>query len=160
MFAGFRGHRDDHQKIRGCLVDPHALAPNLLGQALFHAAQTVLNLHLRIVDIGARLERQINGRRAIGTTGCLHIQETFDAIELLLYDLGDIGFQHRSVCARISHADAERGRCNRRILLDSQVVQCEQTAEANDQRNDPGKDRALDEEMRSHGALAPSAPWS
>ena len=62
-------------------------------------------------------------RRAVRLARRRHVEESFDAVQLLLDDLRDVGCEHRGIRARIDGADRERRRRDRRILLDRQRAQ-------------------------------------
>src|SRR3546814_5473205 len=90
LFRSLRRDRDDQQKARIGLGHRNALAPHIFGQALLYAAQAVLHLHLRIVDVGPRLEGQGDRRGAVRFAGRGHIEEALDPVQFLLDDLRDI----------------------------------------------------------------------
>src|SRR5690606_16394988 len=88
-----------------------------------------------------------------------HVEEPFDAVQLLLDDLRDVRLEHGRVGARIRHLDRQRRRCDRRVLLDRQRAQREEPGEKDRERDDPREYRAVDEVARDHGA-AGSGPAS
>ncbi len=148
--AALRRDRDDQQEARIGLGHRNALAADVLGQALLDAAQAVLHLHLRIVDVGPRLEGQGDRGGAIRFAGRGHIEEALDPVQFLLDDLRDILFERARVGARIGDADRQRRRRDRRILLYGQAAQRDDPGQQDADGDDPGEDGPVDEKAGGH----------
>jgi hypothetical protein len=70
-----------------------------------------------------------------------------DAGELLLDHLGDGLLDRIRVGALIVRADYDLRRSDRRVGFDTQGIDREHAAERDQNRNDPGENRAVDEEI-------------
>jgi hypothetical protein len=139
---------DDHEQIGRRLERRHADAPDVLGQARLGDGDAVLHQHLRLVEIGAELERDGQHHLAVGGGLRGHVEHVLDAVDLLLdrrrHRVGDdLGRRAR---IRRAHDDGRRH--------DVWVLRHGQRAirnGADDDRHDGdhrGKDRPVDEEPR------------
>ena len=110
----------------------------------------VLDLHLRDVGIRAALERDGDlahaGRVRVGR----EVDETVDARELLFDDLGNARLESLGGGTWVAGADVDRRWRDVGILLDRQEEQPADAAEHDEDGNDPGQDRPVDERARNH----------
>src|SRR3546814_9828466 len=67
-------------------------------------------------------------------------------VQFLLDDLRDILLERARVGTRIGDADRQRGRRDRRILLDGKAAQRDDPGQQDADGDDPGKDGPVDEE--------------
>ena len=58
-------HRRHHQEVGRLLVDRDSDLADLVGQARLGEGDAVLHQHLRRIDVGARLERDRDGRQSL-----------------------------------------------------------------------------------------------
>ena len=105
----------------------------------------VLHLHLRLVQIGAELERDRESHDPVGRRLGRHVNAVLDA--------GNDLFQRRrhrfgnrlGVGARIGGAYDDGGWNDFRVFSDRQKLQCDQAQEQDQQRKNAGEDRTSDE---------------
>src|SRR3546814_139589 len=100
--------------------------------------------------VRAGLEGYGDRRRTIGVAGRRHIKQALYAIQLLLDYLSDILLQRRSFRPGICRPDREGGGRNRWILLNRKGLKRQYPGQSDAKRHDPGKNRPVDEETRSH----------
>ena len=79
----------DEQEVGHPLVDDDAVATHLLGQARLGHRDAVLHQHLRLVDVGADLERDAERHGPVVGRLRVHVDHALDAVHLLLDDGGD-----------------------------------------------------------------------
>src|SRR5690606_4973546 len=103
----------------------------------------------------AGLEGQGDRDTARRARGRAEIQQVVDAGELLLDDLGDRLLGGARVGARIGRVDRDLWRGDVRVRLHAHVQQRDHAAERDQDRDDPGEDRVVDEETW-HGGSVPS----
>ncbi len=143
-------HADQHHDRRRLLLHRHALLGHGGRQLRHREIDPVLHLHLRDVRIG--LEREIDGQRQLagGRAGRRHVQHVVDAVDLRLDGRGDRIRQRLRVRAGVGRGDGDLDRRDRRVLLDRQHDHRDEPGQADDDRDDRGEDRPLDEEAREH----------
>jgi len=144
--AVFGDEGDHHQETGLGLADVDALALDFLRQQRHRELQLVLHLHLRDVRIGARLERQRDRGAARGLAGRRHVDQAVEALHVLLDDLRHRVLDDLRRRAGIVRVDRHRGRRDVRVHRDRQLRDREATREHDDDRDDPGEDRPVDEE--------------
>ena len=149
---------DDEQEIVGRLGDDDAHLLHRLGQAGGGQGQLVLHLDLGDIRVRARIEGQGDDGEARRRRGRGHIAQIVDPLHLLFDHLGDRILQRLGRGAGIGGGDGDRGRRDGRILRDRQAQDGHGPRHHDDDGDDPGKDRAVDEEIR-HDAASITAPW-
>ena len=139
----------DHQhQVRRLLGHRDADGAHLFGQTRLGDGDAVLHQHLRGIEIGAELEG--DGERHAAVAGRLrrHIEHVVDAVDLLL-DRGRHGLGHDlGGGSRILRGHRDRRRRDVRILRDRQGEIGDAADQRDDDRDDGGEDRPIDEEMR------------
>src|SRR4029077_14276943 len=111
----------------------------------------VLRLYQGDVRGCARIERQRYRRAAVRRRRRAEVQQVVDAGELLLDDLRDGLGDGLGVGARIARADDDLWRRDRRIRFDAERGDRDCAAEQDQDRDDPGEDRTVDEKTRHDG---------
>ena len=114
----------------------------------------VLDEHLGEIQIRADVERDVQRVTAVRGAGGLHVEHFFDAVDLL-FD----GQRHRfnqgfGAGAGISGGDLDGRRGDGRILLDRQRVNRHAAQQHDEDGDDVGEHRPLDEEFGEHGRLS------
>src|SRR6185295_15350617 len=79
-----RGQRHHVQDVEGALLYDHAVAAYFIRKARQRDLHAVVDVEHRLVDVGARLERDRDAERAGGGGGRAEVGEPFDTGELLL----------------------------------------------------------------------------
>ena len=108
----------------------------------------VLHQHLRVIEIGAELER--DGERHVAVARALrsHVEHVLHAVDLLLDRRGHRLRHDLRVCAWIICRDLHSRRRDLRILRDRQGEERDCTHQRDYDADDAGEDRPVDEEMR------------
>ncbi len=146
--AVLRDQRGEQQEVGAGLVDLHALLRHRRRQARFHALEAVLHVHLRQRRIGAGLERHGDGGLAVtGLADRLDIEQAVRTVHFLLDDAGDGVVQRLGARARVGCRDDDRGRRDGRVLRDRQLGDRDGPSHDDEQREHPGKDRAIDKKL-------------
>ncbi len=147
-------HSDQHHDRRRFLLHRDAELGHCGRQLGQREVDAVLHLHL--CDVGIGVEREVDGQRelAVGGGGRHHVEHVVDAVDLRLdWRRHRIGERLRvGAGVRRRHGDLDRR--DRRILLDRQHHHRDEAGDAEDDRDDRGEDRPLDEEPREHGSPA------
>ena len=118
-----------------------------LGQARLNGLETVLDIDLRHLRIGTGLERRGDTGAAQAALG-FEIQQAVSTVELLL-DQADHAFvQGLCRCAGVHGIDLNLWRGDHRVFGNRQLRNGQSPGQHDKQRNDPGKDRAVDKELR------------
>ena len=138
----------NEREIGRRFLDPHALALNLLRQEGERGLDLVVDLYLRGIGVGALLEGQCHRDLARRRGLRREIAQMVDALQLLLDDLGRRLVEGRGVRAWEDCCDADLGRGKRRELRDWQRASRQQSEQHHQDREDPGKDRPVDEIAR------------
>ncbi len=154
------GQRHEQQEVRAGLVDAHALLHHRRRQARRGTRQPVLHLDLGQIDVGAGLEGGGDGTAAVGLRHRLHVDHAGRAIELLLDDRQHAVFQHLGRRARVGGIDDDGRRRHRGVLRHRQLGDGRPAQHHDEQRDDPGEDRPVDEKTREHVRALRSAAGS
>ena len=137
-----------HQEVGRRLLGDDADALHFLRQARQRLRDAVLDLHLRVVEVGAEREGRGQRHHAVGGRLRIHVEQAFDAVDLLLERRGDRFGDDLRVGARIDAAHHHGRRHDARILADRQREQRDAAADDDQERQDDREDRTVDEEMR------------
>ena len=147
-----REYRDQHHDRRRFLLHRHALLRDggrKLRQRKIHA---VLHLHLR--DVGIRVEREIDGQNELSVSGARrrHVDHVVDAVDLRLDRSGNRLRDGARIGTGIVRLHGDLNRRDRWILLYGQDAHRHTAGDDDEDCNDRGEDRPLDEETRKHQA--------
>ena len=96
---------------------------------------------------GADLERAVDRQRAVGRRGRAEIDQVLDAGQLLLDRRRDGARERLGAGTRVVRGDDDRGRRDLGILRDRQHLRRDQARERDDDRDDAGEYRPVDEEF-------------
>ncbi len=144
-----------HDEVRRRLFGGHADALHVLREPRQRLRHAVLDLDLRVVEIGAEREGDRQRQGAVGGGLREHVEHALDAVHLLLerrrHGFGD----HLRVRARKRRADDDRGRHDARVLADRQPEQRQQPGDDDEHRQDDGEDGPRDEEGRELHSAPP-----
>ena len=143
--------RDDVERRSGGLLHEDALLAHLRRQARLDALQPVLHLDAGIAGIGAGLEARGDLDDAERVGGRFEAQDVGRAIQLILDEARRAGVEILHRGAGIGGRERDRGGGDDRVLGDRQLRNRERAAQQNEQGDDPGEDRPVDEEA-SHEA--------
>ena len=131
----------------------HADALHLFRQPRQRDRDAVLHQHLRLVDIGAGLEHDVDLRRAVAGRLRHHVDHVVDAVDLLLDRRGD-GLGHDlGRGARIGGGHLDGRRRDLRKFSDRQRAKRDRADKRQDDRKHAGEDRPVDEEMRKSHSM-------
>ena len=145
--AARRDQAHQQQKARRGRLHLQAVLAHGLRQARLHGLDAVLHIHLGQLGVGAGLEGGLDLGRARGVHRGLEVQQVADAGQLAL-DQRDHGVIERlGRGARIGGIQAHRGRRHRGIARDRQLRNGKHTQQHDEQRDDPGKDGPVNEEL-------------
>ena len=139
---------DDHHEVGRLLDHLHAERAHLLGQPRRGDGHTVLHQHLRRIEIGAELEGHGQRHGPVARRLGRHVDHVVHAVHLLLDRRGDGVGDDLGGGARILRRDLDRGRRDLGVLRDRQAEIGDATDQRDDDRDDGGEDRPVDEEMR------------
>ncbi len=145
--AGTGAQRDHGQEAGARLVDLQALLIHFCGQERLRQRGAVLRLHFGYVGVGAGGEGQGDLRLAEARLGG-EVEKVVDAGELLLDHLRDGGFHRARVRAGVAGIDLDLRRRDIGIRVTRQPRQGDSTQQHDEQGDDPGEDRPVDEELR------------
>src|SRR5262249_36933350 len=141
---------DDLQQRGGFLADGEAVARDLSRQ--LRNGETGAVLHVDGVDVGIRAQRE--GHRQDVTTirgaGGLVIERVVDAVDLLLDRLRHGRFDHLGIGARIARVECNLRRYDVRELRDRDRENRDDAGKRDDDGDDDGKPRPLDENAGKH----------
>ena len=140
------GQRVDQQKAGAGLLDLQAHLHHGGGQACFGFLDAVLHFHLSECGVGARRERGRDFSQPRGAAGRIEIEQALGAIELFLDDAGDRLHDRGGRRPRIGCRDGNLRRSDVRKLRHRQHRNRQQSAEQDEDRHDPGKLGAINEE--------------
>jgi hypothetical protein len=155
----WRGQRHDLQDRGRLLLDDEALRLHGHGQGGERGADLVLYQHLREIEIGADLERDRERVGACVRAVGLHVDHLLDAVDLQLDGQGDIVDDDRGAGTRVGRGDLDRGRHDVGILGDRQGHQGDAADQHDDDGEDVGQDRPVDEERGDHGGVSRPFTW-
>ena len=155
-----RSQRDDLENGGGFFLRHHSLLLHRLRQLGHRRRDAVLDEHLGEVQIGADVEGDIQRVTAIRGAGGLHVEHFFNAVDLL-FD----GQRHRldersGAGARIVRGDLDGGRGDGRILLDRQRANRHTAQQQDENGDDIGEHRPLDEKFGEHGRPSQMGQWA
>ena len=152
-----RDQMDDQHQVGRALAHGHADALHLLRQPRQRDGDAILNEHLCLVDVRSRPEHDVDRNRAVAGRLRHHVDHVVDAVDLLL-DRRRHGLRdHLSRRAGKGRVHDDRGRRNVRIFGDGQRAKGNRADESQEDRNDAGKDRPIDEEVRESHDHIPSS---
>ena len=138
------------EDARRLLLGDHPLPLHLLGQLGERHGDAVLRQHLRLVDIGAEAEGDVDCRlTVVGALG-REIEHPLDTVDLLLDRRGDRVGHHLGARPRVGRLDRDRGRHDLGILGDRHPHEGHAADDHDHDRKDRGEDGAVDEEL-GHG---------
>ena len=147
-----RDQMNDEQQVRRFLANGYADVLHFLGQSRQRDRDAILHQNLRLIDVGAGLEDGVDRHRAVAGRLRNQIDHVVDAVDLLLDRRGDRLRNHlggsAGKCGRHFHG----GRRDLRIFADRQRAERYGADQRQDDRDDGGEYRPVDEEMRKpHG---------
>ena len=143
--AVFGNEAEHHQEVLRRLRHDQALLRDSRRQQWRGQLQLVLYLHLGDVGIGAAGKRQRDADAASRIARRGHVAQAVDPLHLLFDDLGDGVFHGLGGGAGIGAADRNRRRSNARVLRDRQAEDRNHAGKHDDDRDHPGKNRAVNE---------------
>ena len=105
-----RHQMDQHQEIGRRLLGHDADALHFLREARQCLRDPVLDLHLRVIEIGAERKGRSQCHHAVGGRLRIHVEQTFDAIDLVFERRGDCFGDDFRIGTRIdtAHHDGRR----------------------------------------------------
>src|SRR5262249_2369670 len=142
-------------EVRRALAHRYADALHLFRQPWQCDRDSVLDQHLSLIDVGARLEHDADGEDAVAGRLRHHVDHVIDAINLLLDWRRDS--LRDDLRRRTSETGVHRygGRSNLGKFRDRQGAKGDIANERQDDRDDAGEDRPVNEEVRkAHYGLA------
>ena len=149
-----RAQRNHLQESGRLLPHRHALRLHALRQGRQGAGDAVLHPDLRQVQVGAGLER--DGQRVVAVAGArrLHVEHAFDAVDRALDRQRDGIDEGLRAAAGIARGHDDRRRRDVRVLRDWQPRQSHGPDQDEQDRQDIGEYRAVDEKLRNHRAAS------
>ena len=151
---------DDLQQRRRFFTDDEALALHLLRQQRRRELGPVLDIDRVDIRIGA--EREGDGQRvaAVGAAGRLVIERIVDAVDLLLDRLGDGRLDGFRIGAGIERRQRDLRRHDVGKLRDRNHRHRDDAGQRDDDRDDEGQPRPVDEDVGDHvSRLRSAAPF-
>ena len=136
----------DHQQVGRRLLGGHADALHFGRQPRQRLGDTVLHLHLGVVEVGAERERHGQRHRAVGRRLRGHVEHALDAVELLLERRRDGFGGDFGVAPGIERAHDHGRRHDFRVFADRQPGQRDGADDEDDEREHGREDRPVDEE--------------
>ena len=147
---------NDHHEIGRGLLHRHALADHRVGQPRGGDRDAILHQHLRLIDIRAGLEHDVDRKLSIACRLRGDVEHVVNAIDLLLDRRRDGGGDDLGGSAGIDRRDVHRWRRDLRIFGDRQRSLRNGAGDGQDDRKHRGEDRAVDEKMgKAHGGAPP-----
>ena len=146
---------DDHQRVGRHLLDGDALVLNQGRDHRQGERHTVLNQNLSHVRVDAAIKGHGQIVRAIVGAARRHVHHAFDAADLFLDRSGNRVANSQRVGAGIQRRDLDGGRRHVRILGHGKRKQRHESRQNDDDGNDRGKNRSIDEETCKHGKISP-----
>src|SRR6185312_9056525 len=143
-----RGQRDDLQGVARRLFDQNALLHDRARQARLDPFNPVLHHHGGIVEIRPRHEAGGDLDLSQRVAGRFEVEDPGRAVEFLLDETRHAVVEIFRRGARIAGRDRDRRRRDDRILCHWQQRDRDRADQADEQRDDPGEDRPVDEEAR------------
>ena len=142
---GGQGHQ--HQKSGRHFFDLQTLLHHRLRQTRLHGFEPVLHIHLRHFGVNPRLERGGNGCAAQTALG-FEVHQAVGAVELLLNQADHAFVQGLGRSAGVNGVDFNFRRRHVGVFGHRQLRNGQCAGQHNEQRDDPGKDRPIDKELR------------
>ena len=143
-----RGQRDDLQHRAGGLLDEDAFLDDGGGKPRLDALEAVLHIDRGLIGVGARHEVGGDLDLAKQVAGRFEIEDAGGAVQLLLDQARDAIVEIFRRGARILRRDRDRGRRDDWILRHGQQRNRDRADQTDEQRDNPGEDRPVDEEAR------------
>ena len=138
----------DHHQVGRTLVDGHADVAHVDRQSGLRDTDAVLHLDLRDIEIGADVEADGNRKTAVAGRVRRHVDHVLDAVDLLL-DRRHHGCRHDiGARAGILARDGDGRRRDLRVLRNRQPEKRHAAQDHENDRDDRGKDRSVNEEVR------------
>ena len=137
----------DHGQVGRALHRGDAEAAHILGQARLGLRDAVLHELLGLVRVHAEPERDRQRHQAVGRRLAAHVEHALDAVDLLLDRRRDGFGNHLRVRTRILRAHHDRRRHHLGVLRDRHDAQRQKAGDEDENRNDSGEDRPVDEEL-------------
>src|SRR6476469_5128864 len=142
----------DHHQVGRTLVDGYADVAHVERQPGLRDADPVLYLDLCDIEIGADVEADRNREPAVAGRVRGHVDHVLDAIDLLLDRRHHGGGNDIGACAGILTRHCDGRRRDLGILRDGQTEKGHAAQDHEDDRDDCGKDRSVNEKVRdAHG---------
>ena len=137
----------DHHQVGRALGRGDPDIANVRGDTRLSDRDPVLDLDLGNIEVGAELEGHVNLETAIAGRVRGHVDHVLDAVDLLLEGSNDRGGDHVRARSGILAADPHHRRRDLRILGNRQPPDGHRPDDDEDDRNDRGEDRPVDEEV-------------
>jgi len=151
-----RNEIDHHDEVGRALDGGDAERAHFRRQAGLGLRHAVLHELLRLVRIRAELEGDGQRQDAVGRRLAVHVEHVLHAVDLLFQRRGDGFGNDDGVCAGIDGAHHDGWRNDLRIFGNRQGSHADQACHHDEDRQHPGKDRAIHEETRNIHVLNPS----
>ncbi|MND68072.1 hypothetical protein D3C80_595100 [compost metagenome] len=135
----------DQRQVRRGLHRGHAKAAHLLGQARLGLGHAVLHQLLGQVRVHAQAEGDGQGQQAVGGGLAAHVEHVLDAVDGFLQGHGHGLGDHLRAGAGEARRDHDRGRHHFRVLGNRQLRNGHQAAHQQQDGEDGGEDRPVDE---------------
>ena len=110
----------DHHQVRRCLSHRNAQPAHIFGQSRLRYRHAVLHQHLRLIDIRARLEDDVDRQPPVTRRFRLDVEHIVDAIDLLLDRRRHRFGNDRSRRARVGRGDVDGRRRDLGIFRNGQ----------------------------------------
>ena len=146
---------DERRALRLAVGEPELV--HLDREARQRLRDAVLGVHLVGVAVGADVERDPHGDRAVVRVDRLQVQHVLDAVHLLLDRRRDRLLDRERVGARVRGLDLDERRDDVGKLLDGQAEHRDEPAEDRQDRDDDRDDGPVDEEA-GHGVTSRRCP--
>ena len=143
---------DDHQLPGGLLLHRDPTAADDVRQHPLGQVDAVLHQYLGDVQVGPGLERYGQRVGAVVAADRRKVQHPLDAVDLLLDGRRDRVLDDAGVGPGVDRRDLDGRRGDLGVERDRQPREAHRPAERDEDRQDGGGDRAIDEEAGEHGA--------
>ncbi len=141
---GLRHEIDDHDEVGRAFDGGDAECAHFRGQARFGLRHAVLHQLLRLVRVGAQLERDGQRQHAVRCRLAAHIEHVLDAVDLFFKRRGDGFGDNGRVRTGIGGADDDGWRHDFRIFGNRQGAHAEKARDHDQDRQHAGEDRPVD----------------
>ena len=146
-----RDEAGGEDEVRVGLGDGDAGVVDDGGQAALNGGDAVLHVNGGDVEVVAGLEGDGDGRGAVVRAGGAHVAHALDAVDGLLEDGGDGGFDVLGVRTDVVAGDDDLGRSELWIERDGQGRDADGAGEHDEKSADRGEDRATNEKVYEQG---------